>query len=189
MAWEENQGTPYLFILFWLLPAFFGFNFRFKSTSGWSKNHGTQSGRPVRSCFRMSLISSSVTWELKKFAYFFFTNRSIGLTVTSRSSFPEICAAALLHLHPFACADNLARTGLFSTYPTHARRYLLSITYEAKRPCHRWPRQPCRKLIIRVYRKMRFSNGKVRTVFFLRAHEQDGRGWAFIVSPDTVKKY
>jgi hypothetical protein len=30
-----------------------------------------------------------------------------------------------------AAADNLARTGLFSTYLTHARRYLSSITYEA----------------------------------------------------------
>jgi hypothetical protein len=56
---KSGDIHTYLF-LFDFLPALFGFNCRFKSTSSCSRNNGAQSGRPVRSCFCMSLISSSV---------------------------------------------------------------------------------------------------------------------------------
>ena len=51
------------------------------------------------------------------------------------------------------CRTNPARTGLSSTYRAAVRRWSSSMTNEAKRHCHRCPRQPSRKLIHRVYRR------------------------------------
>lgn len=69
---------------FGFLPGFFGFGGRSNRASSRSINDGVQGSRPVRSCFRMSLTSSSGTGERKKSGHFFFINSSIGSTVTSR---------------------------------------------------------------------------------------------------------
>jgi hypothetical protein len=114
------------------------------------RNAKLPNGRPVRSCPRNKFASSMLNPDAR-YDRQSSTRASRGSTSTNRSLRPSICAAALDHRHRQGARHNFARTGFNSTYRTASIRYRSSIGKEAKRPCHKWPRQSSRKLIRRLY--------------------------------------
>ena len=92
--------------------------------------------------------------ELKKMKISELTNLAKEYNIEGASRMPkQDLVFALLQAQSAASTTSFARTGSNSTYCTAASRYGSSITNDANRPCHKWPRQPSRKLIIRVYRR------------------------------------
>ena len=127
-------------------PAFRGRRTRPTSPSTRSTKAPSPSGLPVRLWLRRSLSSSSGSTLSSKPCQSC-TMASIGATRTRQSSRPDRCALALLQGHSSGHATSRARTGFNSTYLAAASRYASSMTNDANRPCHKYPRHFSRKLI------------------------------------------
>ena len=114
-----------------------------------STKAASPSGCPVWPCSRMSRSSSSRIALFRKPRQSAII-ASMGATRTSRSSRPDKCDLALLQRHWTASSTRPARTGFNSTYRAAASKYGSSMTNDANRPCHKYPRHFSRKLIRRV---------------------------------------
>ena len=144
------RGNTHLACTF-LGPGFWRLKIRPRFCSSSARKFSSPSGRPVRSCaegFQLLFTDGAgqqtapVGGHLQQWSDLH--QDVITPSQASRRAAPAITAW---------CLDQSTAHGVELQYRAAVRRWSSSMTNEAKRPCHRCPRQPSRKLIHRVYRR------------------------------------
>ena len=123
---EFRGHNTYLVLRLGFGPGFCFRRLRLSALSSPSIKLSPPRGLPVCSCLRRRLTSRSAICPLINLPQSS-TSSSKGDTLTSRSSRPRVCAAALLQGHSPGRSTSSARTGFISMYLAAAKRYLSSI--------------------------------------------------------------